>query len=221
MYKLCVFLSAQFIFQIVVTLLEALLNLVGLTAFAAIEMASTTGISVRENSPFRYTAILCGNSRYVPACRSWTCCRKSPGSWALPGGFANENEPVEVTAARELLEETGVEGLELQLVGIFSAPGRDPRGWVVSAAYLAVADAQQLSVRAGDDAADALWYTVSPSGGRILLHRDGEVLDADDLAFDHGQILRAALEQLKYRTTPPVDDRGCRISINRASGRLP
>ena len=31
------------------------------------EMASTTGISVRENSPFRYTAILCGNSRYVPA----------------------------------------------------------------------------------------------------------------------------------------------------------
>lgn len=119
------------------------------------------------------------------------------GKLALPGGFANENEPVEATAARELLEETGVEGLELQLVGIFSAPGRDPRGWVVSAAYLAVADAQQLSVRAGDDAADALWYTVSPSGGRILLHRDGEVLDADDLAFDHGEILRAALEQLK------------------------
>ena len=40
---LCVFLSAQFIFQIVVNLLEMLLNLVGLTAFAAIEMASTTG----------------------------------------------------------------------------------------------------------------------------------------------------------------------------------
>ena len=118
------------------------------------------------------------------------------GLYNLVGGHIEAGESGEAAAYRELFEETGVEGLQLQLVGIFSAPGRDPRGWVVSAAYLAVADAQQLSVRAGDDATDALWYTVSPNGGRILLHRDGEVLDADDLAFDHGEILRAALEQL-------------------------
>ena len=37
--------------------------------------------------------------------------------WALPGGFTNPNEPVEQTAARELAEETGVEGLPLRLVG--------------------------------------------------------------------------------------------------------
>ena len=118
------------------------------------------------------------------------------GKLALPGGFANENEPIEATAARELLEETGVEGLELKLVGIFSAPGRDPRGWVVSAAYLSLVNAAGLCVRAGDDAAEARWYTVDQTGGRITLRREAEAVDADDLAFDHGIILRAALAML-------------------------
>ena len=71
------------------------------------------------------------------------------GKLALPGGFANENEPVEATAARELFEETGVEGLQLQLVGIFSAPGRDPRGWVVSAADGAVIGYQRALAQHG------------------------------------------------------------------------
>ena len=60
------------------------------------------------------------------------------GKLALPGGFASENEPIEQTAARELEEETGVSGLPVKLVGVYSAPGRDPRGWVVSVVYMAV-----------------------------------------------------------------------------------
>ena len=118
------------------------------------------------------------------------------GKLALPGGFANENEPVEATAARELFEETGVEGLQLQLVGIFSAPGRDPRGWVVSAAYLSVVGEEMPAVRAGDDAAAALWYEVVHEGDAVLLRREGETVNADDLAFDHGRILRSALTML-------------------------
>lgn len=50
------------------------------------------------------------------------------GKLALPGGFANENEPIEQTASRELEEETGVKGVPLKLIDIFSQPGRDPRG---------------------------------------------------------------------------------------------
>ena len=55
---------------------------------------------------------------------------------ALPGGFANKNEPIEETALRELKEETGLDGRDMKLIGVYSRPGRDPRGWTVSAAYM-------------------------------------------------------------------------------------
>ena len=64
------------------------------------------------------------------------------GMWALPGGFSQEGESIEDTAARELYEETGIKiALEdLRLIGVYSKPGRDPRDWTVSVAYLAVVD---------------------------------------------------------------------------------
>ena len=104
------------------------------------------------------------------------------GKLAFPGGFANENEPVEQTAARELEEETGVSGLEMRLIDVFSAPGRDPRGWTVSAAFLAVTD-QPLAVQAGDDAAEAFWLAL-------------EEIGPEELAFDHAQILQKATKLL-------------------------
>ena len=117
------------------------------------------------------------------------------GQLALPGGFANENEPVEETAARELEEETGVHGLPMELVGVFSRPGRDPRGWVVSAAFAAVA-AGELPIQAGDDAADAQWYTVTASPSGLMLSRGERAVPAKDLAFDHAEVLTCALNKL-------------------------
>ena len=114
------------------------------------------------------------------------------GKWALPGGFANENEAVEHTASRELTEETGVSGITLKLAGIFSKPGRDPRGWIVSAAYWAVVDFIQ-PIRAGDDASDARWFTLLPEQDTLTLVSGDIVLTPDDLAFDHSEILAAAI----------------------------
>jgi ADP-ribose pyrophosphatase YjhB (NUDIX family) len=119
------------------------------------------------------------------------------GKLALPGGFANENEPVEVTAARELGEETGVQGLSMELVGVFSKPERDPRGWVVSAAFAAVVDADAMNIQAGDDAADALWCDVEKTDGQTMLRIRGETVSLHELAFDHGEILSEALKKLK------------------------
>lgn len=102
------------------------------------------------------------------------------GRWALPGGFVDEGERPEDAARRELLEETGI-GFSgpLHLVGVYGDPGRDPRGWTVSAAYLAVLD-EALPASGGDDAADAAWFTVD----RL-----------PTLAFDHDVIVRDALER--------------------------
>ena len=117
------------------------------------------------------------------------------GKLALPGGFANENEPVEETAARELVEETGVNGLSMELVGVFSRPGRDPRGWVVSAAFSAVVGSESLTVQAGDDAASAHWYTILSTPSGLMLRRGEVCVPVTELAFDHEEVLLAALKQ--------------------------
>ena len=60
-----------------------------------------------------------------------------PGCWALPGGHVDAGEPSEAAARRELAEETGVTApAVLHLAGVFDAPGRDPRGHVISVAYV-------------------------------------------------------------------------------------
>jgi 8-oxo-dGTP diphosphatase len=121
------------------------------------------------------------------------------GAWALPGGFVEPTETVGEAAARELREETSLGGVRLEELGCFSRPGRDPRGWVVSVAHLALVPVDRLGeVRAGDDAAAAAWLdlTVEPGGGFHVSHQ-GEPVTA--LAFDHHDIVAAAIKRLRDR----------------------
>ena len=96
------------------------------------------------------------------------------GHLALPGGFAERGETIETTAARELAEETGVNGLEMKLVGIYSRPGRDPRGWTVSAAYTATVKSDEINPVAGDD---ARWYMYN--NGLLEIAGTGKMYDCE------------------------------------------
>ena len=102
------------------------------------------------------------------------------GGWALPGGFLDEHEDLDACVRRELLEEAGLTGLELQPLANFSRPGRDPRGWTVSAAYLGLAP-DGTEPKAGDDAAAVRWFPLAA---------------LPPLAFDHDQIVTAAVAWL-------------------------
>ncbi len=93
------------------------------------------------------------------------------GQWALPGGFVEIGETVESAATREAAEETGLAVELAGLVGVYSDPGRDPRGHNVSVAFLARVLSGDLI--AATDAAEVA------------------VLDPDsvELAFDHRSII--------------------------------
>jgi len=98
--------------------------------------------------------------------------RNPPPGWALPGGFVDVGEPLEVAAVREAKEETCLDVTLQALLGCYSDPQRDPRGHTVSAVYVAEAVGEP---RAADDAR------------RLAL------VDPDNpgrpLAFDHELIL--------------------------------
>ncbi|WP_394834166.1 NUDIX hydrolase [Pendulispora rubella] len=118
--------------------------------------------------------------------------KKAPfqDAWALPGGFVDENEPLEVAARRELHEETGISGVSLEQLGAFGDPGRDPRGHTVSAVYYTFV-LSETRPSAGDDAADAAWH-----GLRSLRKLP--------LAFDHGRIIAAARVRLQEKLHTPT-----------------
>lgn len=102
--------------------------------------------------------------------------------WAIPGGFLDLDEPIEVGARRELREEAGVDpSAPVEPIGVFGDPGRDPRGRVISLAHATALRGPLPRVQGGDDAEDAAWLDPRQVSG---------------LAFDHDTILARALAWL-------------------------
>ena len=112
------------------------------------------------------------------------------GALALPGGFlSHEREDLVMAAHRELAEEAGLgpDQLHLEQLGVYGAPDRDPRGRVVSAAYLAIAPRLPEPV-AGTDASGASWTPVKQA-----------LSDDTQLAFDHEAILTDGVDRAREK----------------------
>ena len=113
--------------------------------------------------------------------------KNPPPGWAIPGGFVDIGESVPDAAVREALEETCLEVTLQCLLGVYSNPGRDPRGHTVSMIYVAQAHGEPV---AADDAANV----------GIFDPADIQV----PLAFDHALILRDYLEYRNSGVVPAI-----------------
>jgi 8-oxo-dGTP diphosphatase len=112
------------------------------------------------------------------------------GRLALPGGFIKENESLEDAATRELEEETGLSLSQIghiEQLGTFGEPKRDPRGRVISIAYLAFVPNLPIP-KAGGDASEA---------HLIPLHTI--LTSKNKLAFDHTDVLRVGVERTRAK----------------------
>ena len=89
-------------------------------------------------------------------------------------------ETVVSACRREVREETGIDVAELTLVGVYSDIARDPRGHIVSVAFMTELG-NETPPRAGSDAMSAEWVDM----------RDV------DLAFDHARIFADAMAKLR------------------------
>jgi 8-oxo-dGTP diphosphatase len=116
------------------------------------------------------------------------------GRYALPGGFVQQDESLEVAALRELHEETSIEVSHLEQIQAFGNPSRDPRGRVVSVAFLALIKNENVHPIADTDAESAEWHSIADIQDIMIKIRNGE---ENPFAFDHLDIIDAAIRRLK------------------------
>jgi ADP-ribose pyrophosphatase YjhB (NUDIX family) len=109
-----------------------------------------------------------------------------PNLWALPGGFVDisRDEDLEACALRKLKEKTGMLSPYLEQLGSWGSASRDPRGWSATHAYYALMPAASAATVL---ASDAQWFPI----------QSGEL--RTKLAFDHGDILEAAIARLRNK----------------------
>lgn len=139
--------------------------------------------------------------------------------WALPGGFAIRTESVEENAYRKLKEKAGIEDIALSQLKVFSRCDRDPRGWIISCAFIALAEENKYIIDKKDMSSEK-WFTVTydeiDNNLFSLVLKNGDdklsatikegdefskdsftIINNDGIAFDHAEIISCAIQKLR------------------------
>lgn len=143
--------------------------------------------------------------------------------WALPGGFVNKNESVDDNAYRKLKEKAGIEDVVLSQLKVFSKCNRDPRGWVVSCAFMALADESKYNSK-NKIMDNEKWFSIDYKKQQdniyeLTLENEDEkltalievgdefskvseesfkIIECNNIAFDHAEIIACAVQKLRH-----------------------
>ena len=126
--------------------------------------------------------------------------------WALPGGFLELEENLEEGSKRELKEETGLIVENVEQVGAFGDPNRDPRGRVISISFLSVLKkGQEGEIKSSSDAADAQWFDLNK---------------LPELAFDHHNIISTAITYLRKNLKLALVEKQSFLGLSETESRI-
>lgn len=141
--------------------------------------------------------------------------------WCLPGGFLDIHEDIEDAPNRILKRETNLDNIYLEQLYTFGSVDRDPRMRIVSTSYMALIDKNRLNTKIMENAS---WFNVNfnEDKGIVSIELDNgkeklntkikkvlkdkttdrykfEILENNDLAFDHALVILSGIERLKNK----------------------